>query len=142
MMFRRRSGLDRALAARQHAAGVRQQDEDESRMVIDERRSGTVLVLMPRGRLDAHSSTALQTRLLGCVGSGAQRVLLDCTGLDYLSSAGLRVLLTASKRLGEHDGKLALCAPSDAVAEILRVSGFDSIFELHADVDTALAALA
>lgn len=111
-------------------------------MVIAERRIGGVLVLAPCGRLDAHSSPEFQTRLHACVDAGEHAVLLDCAALEYLSSAGLRALLTTSKRLAERDGRLALCAAPAPIADVLRVSGFDTLFELHADADAALAALA
>jgi anti-anti-sigma factor len=111
-------------------------------MVIDERRAGAVLVLAPCGRIDAHSAAGLQERLHAAAASGERAVLLDCGRVDYLSSAGLRALLTGSKRLAERDGRLGLCAAPPPIAEILRVSGFDTLFELYADTDAGLAALA
>src|SRR5262245_52276709 len=58
-------------------------------MDIGESRSDRVLVLEPRGRLDARSTPAFEQRLLGCIEAGERAVLLHCGKLDYISSAGL-----------------------------------------------------
>jgi anti-anti-sigma factor len=68
------------------------------------------------GRIDAHSAAGLQERLNAAATNGERAVLLDCARVDCLSSAGLRALLTGSKRLAEHDGQLALCAAPPPIA--------------------------
>jgi len=97
------------------------------------------LVLEPRGRLDGRSTPAFEERLLGCIEAGERAVLLDCGNLDYISSAGLRAVLTASKRLSDLNGRFALCALNASVREIFRISCFDTIIAIHSDAAAALA---
>ncbi len=111
-------------------------------MEISENRSGRTLVMAPDGRLDAASAPALQERLLSCIERGETSVLLDFVRLDYISSAGLRVLLTATKRLQACDGRLAVCSLTANVREVFAVSGFDTIIEIHPDHTIALQRLA
>ena len=65
---------------------------------IGERRQANVLVLAPVGRLDNLTSAAFQTRLLAAVTSGSADVVVDLSGVEYISSAGLRALMTASRQ--------------------------------------------
>lgn len=111
-------------------------------MDISETKSGATLVVTPNGRLDAASTPAFHERLLSCIDGGETSVLLDLALLDYISSAGLRSLLTAAKRLQACDGRFALCALTDNVRAVLQVSGFDTIIEIHPDRATALQRLA
>jgi anti-anti-sigma factor len=111
-------------------------------MDITETKSGGTLVMMPNGRLDAASAEAFHERLLRCIDGGETSVLLDLVELDYISSAGLRSLLTAAKRLQACDGRFAICALTANVREVFQVSGFDTIIEIHPDRATALQSLA
>lgn len=79
------------------------------------------------GRLDASQAATAQAfmdRLNG-------RVVLDCAGLDYLSSAGLGVLLKTQKRLMAAGGQMRLVGVSRHVRDIFTYSGFDQIFEIE-----------
>jgi anti-anti-sigma factor len=66
---------------------------------------------------------------------------VDCSQLDYISSAGLRTLLVAAKRLAPKGGKIALSAPKDLIKEILDIAGFSSIFPIYRTHEDALAAM-
>jgi len=111
-------------------------------MEISETRSGTTLVIMPAGRLSAESAPAFQERVLTLIDAGEPSVLLDLAQLDYISSAGLRSLLIAAKRVQALDGRFALCALTENVGHVFRMSGFDAIFDVFPDRDTALRSLA
>ncbi len=113
-----------------------------SRMDITQIKSGGTVVITPTGRLDAASAQAFQERLVSCIDGGDTSVLLDLVRLDYISSVGLRALLSAAKRLQACDGRFAVCALTDNVREVFRVSGFDTIIDVHPDRDTALQRLA
>ena len=78
------------------------------------------------GRLDAAQAATAQSFLDGVSGS----VVLDCTALDYLSSAGLGVLLKTQKRLKAAAGALRLTGVNRHVHDIFRYAGFDQIFEI------------
>ncbi len=79
-------------------------------MEISEQRRDDIIVLGPVGRINNDSSADFQTKLLGCVGSTATKVLIDFSGVEYISSAGLRALLMASKQSKAANGRLAVAA--------------------------------
>ena len=79
------------------------------------------------GRLDAAQCAAAQAFLEHVEGT----VTLDCRGLEYISSAGLGVLLKTQKRLTASAGKLRLVGVSHHLLDIFRYSGFDQIFEIE-----------
>jgi len=92
---------------------------------IDFGAGGAVVIA---GRLDAAQAQAAQTFLDGVQGA----VTLDCSGLEYISSAGLGVLLKTQKRLLASSGKLRLTGVNRHLQDIFRYSGFDQIFEIEA----------
>ncbi len=110
-------------------------------MNIAESKEGDVLVLSPEGRLDAQSAPGFQTQILESIAGGEIALLLDLEKLEYISSAGLRVILVAAKKLKDLNGKIVVCSLSDSVKEVFRISGFDSIVETKDDRTTALATL-
>ena len=111
-------------------------------MTVATNKIGQVLVLSPAGRLDAETAPGLQDQILAHVEAGDTAVLLELSALDYVSSAGLRAILLAAKKLQELEGRFALCDMSEQIAEIFQVSGFDAILDIHPDQATALAAMA
>jgi anti-sigma B factor antagonist len=94
-------------------------------LAIDDAGPGVVVV---SGRLDAAQSPTAQAFLDRVEGN----VTLDCTRLEYISSAGLGVLLKTQKRLMAGGGKLRLAGVSPHLQDILVYSGFDRIFEIAA----------
>jgi anti-sigma B factor antagonist len=91
---------------------------------IEQDAAGRVVVA---GRLDASQAAAAQTFLDAMQGT----VVLECSALEYLSSAGLGVLLKTQKRLLASAGKLRLTGVSRHVHDIFTYSGFDQIFEIE-----------
>lgn len=91
---------------------------------IEQDADGRVVVI---GRLDASQAAAAQTFLDRMQGT----VVLECSALEYLSSAGLGVLLKTQKRLLASAGKLRLTGVSHHVHDIFTYSGFDQIFEIE-----------
>jgi anti-sigma B factor antagonist len=89
---------------------------------------GTEGVVVISGRLDAAQSAAAQSFLDKVQGP----VTLDCTKLEYISSAGLGVLLKTQKRLMASNGKLRLAGVSPHLRDVFQYSGFDRIFEIEA----------
>jgi serine/threonine-protein kinase RsbW len=95
--------------------------------------------LKPEGRLDFAAAPALQRQLEQMIAAAPAAVMIDCSALDYVSSAGLRVFLLASlppKRAGI---SFALCALTPAVREVFELSGFARLMAVHADRAAALA---
>ena len=86
-----------------------------------------------KGRLDAVSAAAAEAAINGVIEAGASHLVLNLSGLEYVSSAGLRVLLVTAKKLSRQNGKIVLCGLQDAVREVFAISGFLSIFPVAAD---------
>jgi anti-anti-sigma factor len=103
-----------------------------------------VALVKVEGRIDHLSAPAFERELLpeveGCSGE-AKKLLLDCSGLAYMSSAGLRVLMIAAKRCRHQNGKIVLAALQPTIQEIFRISRFDTVFEVFPSVETALEAI-
>ena len=99
---------------------------------------GEVICLLLEGRADAVTSEQLSAALLPLLEKNA-KVLLDCSSLEYISSAGLRILLLAHKTGGK---RLALCGLTSMVLDVLEVSGFDSLFQIAQDREQGLEMLA
>jgi anti-sigma B factor antagonist len=93
-------------------------------LTIDGKEPGVVALA---GRLDAAESPRAQAALDAVVGI----VNLDCTGLEYISSAGLGVLLKTQKRLLAGNGKLRLTGVNRQLRDIFMYSGFDQILEIE-----------
>ena len=107
-------------------------------MEVTEKRQNGVIILVPKGRLDSNTSDDFEKRLLGLVGSGETSLVIDFKDLDYISSAGLRVLLKAAKELKKKNGQIAFCAVKDYIREIFELSGFVSFFPIHPTLEDSL----
>jgi anti-anti-sigma factor len=97
-------------------------------MEIGEERTGEVLVLAPVGRLDSVSSGELERLLVARLDAGERRLVIDLGAVEYISSAGLRALLLAAKRLKPPAGALVLCGIGPSVRAVLDLAGFTSLF--------------
>lgn len=111
-------------------------------MEISQTTQHGVTVVAVSGRLDASNAGELEQQLLGLVAAGTDRLVIDCAGLEYISSAGLRVFLMVAKRLGASKGKLALAAVRTQIRDVLDIAGFSSILAIHTTRDQAVAAVA
>ena len=108
-------------------------------MTITEERSRGVVVVVPKGRIDSTTSAALDAHLLELSKAGDDRVVVDFTGVDYISSAGLRVMLTLAKRTRDRKGALALAGLEDAVRQVFELAGFLPLFAVEATREAAVA---
>ena len=104
-----------------------------------------VQVVAVRGRLDhIHANAfeaALAPYLSSCNASGV-RLVLDFSGVEFISSVGLRVLMLASKQVKSQHGKIAVAALTPTVDEVFQVSRFNLILKVFSSVDEAVLALA
>jgi anti-anti-sigma factor len=110
-------------------------------MNIKEHRVGNTLVILAEGRLDSGSANDFEEKVLQIIDGGEKSILLDFSMIDYISSAGLRVVLTSAKHQKEKDGRLAICSLVGSVKDIFRVSGFDTIVDIYTDQESALGKL-
>lgn len=102
---------------------------------------GNARIIVLKGKLDSANAPEAEKLMLGALAGGTGAVVLDMADLDYLSSAGLRVVLMAAKRLKSSGGHFALCSVRPAILEILDIAGFTSILTLCPDRAAALAAV-
>lgn len=93
-----------------------------------------------KGKLDVNTSPKVQEEVLGHIVSG-YRMVLDMHGCDYVSSAGLRVLLVIAKQLAKVGGQGVLIGLLEEVRDVMEMTGFDNIFKSFDDFNSALTAL-
>jgi anti-anti-sigma factor len=96
-------------------------------------------IFSPVGRIDGTNAGAAEVELKAVLESAGPNLIMDLSGVDYLSSAGLRVVLVAAKSTRASGGKLVLAGPRPAISEILAMSGFNRIIETAPDVEAATA---
>lgn len=108
-------------------------------MNIGEERRGEVVILRPEGRIDGTTSPEVEGLVRGRLDAGVLKLVFDLSGVEYVSSAGLRVLFLAVKTLRPRGGQVALAGVNPNVREVLELSGFLSIFPIEPDVVGAVA---
>jgi anti-anti-sigma factor len=83
------------------------------------------------GRLDTTTAGAAEKDLLALLVNDVNSINMDLSQLDYVSSAGLRVLLVVAKAAKAKGGKLTLIAPKPSILEVIKISGFDRIINIQ-----------
>ena len=101
---------------------------------------GTCLVLSLSGRMDATTTEAFDTAAK-TASEEHSSLLVDLQELEYISSAGLRSLLTLAKAIKAKSGKLGFCNLQPMVTEVFHISGFDRMLSVYKDKAAAVAAL-
>jgi anti-anti-sigma factor len=109
-------------------------------MQIDTATHGDLLEVSPKGRLDSNTSPVLEKALLERIDSGQTKVTIDFGAVDYISSAGLRVLLMAAKRTAAAKGQFSMHSLSPEIREVFEISGFLTILKVYPDANAAIAA--
>lgn len=107
-------------------------------MEIKEDKCGDAAILIPVARVDSATAKAFEGRVLQVVNSGAPKIIVDFAEMDYISSAGLRVVLVGAK-MTRAPRKFVLCGMKPHIREVFDVSGFARILNIQPDRDTALA---
>lgn len=106
------------------------------------RQQGDAIILSPEGRVDHSNAAALQSAIepyLQACKPGGHRLVLDLSRLDYISSAGLRILMIAAKQVKSQQGIIAVAAMRPVVREIFEISKFTFVLKCFESVDEALA---
>ncbi len=106
---------------------------------ILEEASAAALVVAPVGRVDSSTAGDLERRLLERLAEGERRVVIDLADVQYISSAGLRVLLLTLNKLRSAGGRLVLCSMGQSVREVFELAGFTTIFTIEASRGLAQA---
>ncbi len=100
--------------------------------------AGAVKIVRIEGKLDTQTSPDAEARLTQLIDAGARKVVVNFERLAYISSAGLRILLAAAKRIQGSGGELRVCSLSDLVGEVFAISGFDTILSVSKSEAEAL----
>lgn len=108
--------------------------------ISSEDQSG-VKILHIEGRLDATSSPALDEQLSSLISSGTTKLIVDFSKVEYLSSAGMRLMLSNTKKASGQSGKLIFASINDDVMEIIRMAGFEKILSISSSVEDAIHSL-
>ncbi len=95
-------------------------------------------IVILKGRIDALSAPGVNQEIESVLDGGRDNMLIDFKKLEYISSAGLRVLLIVAKKMRAVQGRLVICNLSEKVDEIFDVSGFKAIFDICATQEEAL----
>ena len=96
-------------------------------------------ILSIAGRIDTATAPALEQAINGEIERQHRKIVLDFSAVSYISSGGLRVLLSTAKKLKNPGDKFALCSLSPEVMKILKLAGFTSIFSISPTEGEALA---
>jgi len=92
------------------------------------------------GNLDTNTAPEAENQINGLLDGGASKILVNFENLNYISSAGLRVLLATAKKMMASSGSLKICSLNNTVQEVFDISGFSTILSLAANETDALAA--
>jgi anti-anti-sigma factor len=117
------------------AAGVVETDELFPSHALDD---GAV-VITPNGRLDSNTSPVLEKSLAAQLEKGRTWLFVDMAQIEYIASSGLKVLVSAWRRARERNGDVVLSGLQPRIVEIFEMVGFDMLFQIFPDLDTALA---
>lgn len=101
-----------------------------------------VHVVAVKGRLDSANAGELERGLTDLFSKPGDKAVVNLGQLDYISSAGLRVMLMLAKRARQNAGRLVLCSLAPQVREVFEISGFLKILDTAADGDSAMKLLA
>jgi anti-anti-sigma factor len=99
-----------------------------------------VLIVNVSGRLDSVTSPRLDAEVRRQLDAGQRRLVFDLSQLEYISSAGLRVLLAAARQL-RGQGAVAVAGPNDLVRQVIEIAGVTGFIQICDDTGDATAAL-
>ena len=97
-----------------------------------------VAVLYPKGHLDAHNVERFEKEILKLVGNEVVKIVVNCRDLNYISSAGMGVIMGYLDEIREKGGDIKLCSLNDRVYEIFDLVGFTDIYDFLSDEKAAI----
>ena len=104
-----------------------------------------IAIMRLAGPLDANTQGQLESKAKEAIDGGAEYLILDMSGVDYLGSAGMRAIHAITNQLspdqpGMHSDRLKVLSPSPAAGKVFKTLGFDTFIDIHDNVDEAIAA--
>ena len=107
-------------------------------MDILQKKIDDIQIVTLGGRLDAYSSNDVERQLNSLIEANEVKIILNLTGLEYISSSGLRVLLAALKKSRKGSGDLRLAAMRPSVKEVFDIAGFTQLFQIFNEEKEAI----
>lgn len=102
---------------------------------------GGIRLLKLTGALDMMGTRSIEQDFVGHSAGDNVRVLVDFSGVDYLSSSGIHLLVNTANTIENRGGKLALLSPQPHVLDVLELTGISQMIPIHADLEAARAGL-
>jgi anti-anti-sigma factor len=109
-------------------------------MNLSKKNSNGFCIVTIDGRIDTTNFNTFEKEITEIIDGGELNIVLNCKGLNYISSSGLRVFLISQKKLMNLNGKLHLCEMQPTIKEIFDISGFSTIFKIFDSENDALEA--
>lgn len=106
--------------------------------IAETRRDGN-LIVAPTGRIDSQTSPQFERHLSTAIDRGDTRLVIDLCGLEYISSSGLSVFVSAAKKLKAAGGTMVLAGINSRIRLVFEMSGFLRLFPVFPTVEAALA---
>jgi anti-anti-sigma factor len=124
------------------ASGIRTIGEPEAGLdVATARVSGDTAVVVVNGEIDLRTADILRARLVELHAAGPRRLVADFTAVPFCDAAGLGALVAAHNQIAATGGEIVLAGVRPAQLRLLRITGLQRLFAVHADVHGALTAL-
>ena len=95
-------------------------------------------ILSLEGYLDAHTAPEFENAVQQEIDAGNRRLIVNCEGLTYISSAGLGVFMSFLEEIREAGGDIKICGPSPKVLQVFEILGFPELFDMLPDVPSAV----
>ena len=109
-------------------------------MEIDTKEKNEIRILSVKGSIDADTASEFDQSLEKQISTGRDKIILDLSRLEYISSAGLRVIMKAAKKMEITGGEMAIVGLRGVVQEVFKVSGFYSLFNIYDSEEEAVLA--
>lgn len=108
-------------------------------VVVDTRVEGDFTVLLVSGDVDVYSAPALREQMNAIIADGDVRLIVDLTGVPFMDSTGLGVLVGRLKTVRQVEGELRLVIVDDRLLRNLKITGLDTVFEIYPSIEQALS---
>lgn len=107
-------------------------------LTINTEKQGDVVIMTLEGRIDANCAKELETRCLALIDQGERQMVMNFKAVNFISSAGLRVILLVAKRLEPLGGRIKLAGLNATLMDVFEISGFSKLFVIVPTVGDAL----
>ena len=109
-------------------------------LTTEQRADGIERIILS-GRMDSAGADQIEMRFTALTATRPARIVVDMAQVPFLSSIGIRLLLSNAKALKLRGGRMVIASPQPMVKEVFEIIAMDSLIPVHADLDSACAAL-